>query len=92
MHYEEVAMSGSTAPFLEVRSFQATETEVYESETESQVLSSPFRTVYELEGFSELTDSETEAYATFLNELYDQEMDEVLYELRTFSKLGKAVE
>jgi hypothetical protein len=72
-------MSNLTAPFLEVRSFQALETEVYE--VEPQALSSPFRTVYEVEGFSEVGDPEAEAYMSFLNELYEQEMDEALYEL-----------
>ena len=72
-------MSSSATPFLDARSFQATETEVYE--VEPQALSSPFRTVYETEGFSDEVDPETEAYMNFVTELYDQEMDEALGEL-----------
>jgi hypothetical protein len=71
-------MSTST-PFLEVRSFAVPETEVFE--VQPPVLASPFRSVYEAEGFSELSDPETEAYLDFMTELYDQEMDEALYEL-----------
>ncbi len=69
----------TSAPFLEVRSFAMQEAEVFE--VQPRALASPFRSVYELEGFSELSDPETEAYMDFMTELYDQEMDEALYEL-----------
>jgi hypothetical protein len=69
----------STSPFLEVRSFAMQEAEVFE--VQPQALASPFRSVYETEGFSEISDPEAEAYMNFMTELYDQEMDEALYEL-----------
>jgi hypothetical protein len=37
--------------------------------------------VYELEGFSQFLDPEQEAYSTLVQELYDQEFDEALFEL-----------
>jgi hypothetical protein len=68
-------------PFLETRSFVREEAEVFASETPSPALRSPFLSVYELDGQMEYADPEQEAYAGLVQELYDQEFDEALFEL-----------
>jgi hypothetical protein len=68
-------------PFLETRSFVREDTEVFVSETPTPALGSPFLSVYELDGEMEYADPEQEAYAAMVQELYDQEFDEALFEL-----------
>ena len=68
-------------PFLEMRSFLREESEVLPSETPAAA--SPFISVYELEGQTEFLNPEQEAYSTLVQELYDQEFDEALFELIT---------
>ena len=43
--------------------------------------SSPFLAEYELDGITEPTDPNAEAYMSFLNELYNEEFDEALFKL-----------
>jgi hypothetical protein len=69
------------APFLDVRRF-----EVEESETSPALPASapwtPFLSVYEFNGSEqEFDDPMREAYASLVNELYDEEFDESLFEL-----------
>jgi hypothetical protein len=77
-------MSGNpvNAPFLNVQSF---ELEGHEFEASAPQLYSPtnsaFLSVYNHEGFNELSDPQSEAYLNFINELYSEEFDEALYEL-----------
>ena len=68
-------------PFLEMRSFVREESEVFASEAPAPALSSPFISVYELEGHPEFLNPEQEAYSTLVQELYDEEFDEALFEL-----------
>lgn len=70
-------------PFLEMRSFVREESEIFVSETPRSALGSPFLSVYELEGETGYVDPQREAYAAFVQELYDQEFDEALFELMT---------
>ncbi|MBC8019043.1 MAG: hypothetical protein H7X83_11065 [Verrucomicrobia bacterium] len=67
------------APFLDVRSFVTEEGswEVLERET-SVPATSPFLTFYEAEAGGSPVDPEAEEYVAFLNELYDEELDEGL--------------
>lgn len=67
-------------PFLEMRSFVREEAEVFASETPAPALGSPFVSVYELEGYPEFN-PEQEAYSTLVQDLYDEEFDEALFEL-----------
>ncbi len=46
----------------------------------AQQLQSPFRSVYELAGEEGTLDPEAEEFTAFLNELYDEEFDEAIYE------------
>jgi hypothetical protein len=72
----------SQSPFLEVSSFLVKEIEEeaprYELFTNGN---SPFLTLYESPTDGTLINPETEAYVTFLNELYDEEFDESLANL-----------
>jgi len=68
-------------PFLEMRSFVREESEVFASEALTPALGSPFVSVYELDGQSEFFDPEQEAYSTLVQDLYDEEFDEALFEL-----------
>ena len=49
--------------------------------SDSYQLDSPFQSIYELESEEGIVDPETEAVMEFLDELYDEEFDEALYEL-----------
>src|SRR5215467_1823997 len=71
----------SSSPFLDVRSFTDEELpgRVEESPTRVQA-STPFLAVYELEPGSG-PDPQTEAYVSFLNELYDEQFNQVLSKL-----------
>jgi hypothetical protein len=71
----------SSSPFLDVRSFTEEElpARVEESPVRAQA-SSPFLAVYELEGGPGL-DPQTEAYVSFLNELYDERFNLALSKL-----------
>src|SRR5262249_11542387 len=76
-----MAQGNVATPFLEMRSFAREESEVFVSEAAAPALSSPFVSVYELEGHPEFLDPEQEAYSTLVQELYDEEFDEALFEL-----------
>lgn len=67
------------APFLDVRSFVTEEEsrDVIEHETSVPAMS-PFLSFYESEGGGGSVDPEAEEYVAFLNELYDEELDEGL--------------
>ncbi|HSD56669.1 MAG TPA: hypothetical protein VLB04_00700, partial [Methanotrichaceae archaeon] len=69
------------APFLDVRSFVSEEAPIAQDVFETTVKPvSPFLAIYEAEdgGLTNPADGE---YATFLNELYDEEFNEALFEL-----------
>src|SRR5215510_8269010 len=76
-----MAQGNVTTPFLEMPSFVREESEVFVSEAPAPALSSPFISVYELEGHPEFLNPEQEAYSTLVQELYDEEFDEALFEL-----------
>ena len=77
-----MAEENAATPFLEIRSF-VRESEAFDSEVPAPVRGSPFISVYELEGRTEFLDPEQEAYSTLVQELYDEEFDEALFELMT---------
>lgn len=76
-----MAQGNVATPFLEMRSFVREESEVFASEAPTPALGSPFVSVYELEGHPEFLNPEQEAYSTLVQELYDPEFDEALFEL-----------
>jgi hypothetical protein len=76
-----MAQGNVVTPFLDMRSFVREESEVFASEAPAPALGSPFVSVYEMEGQAGFVDPEQEAYSTLVQELYDQEFDEALYEL-----------
>lgn len=78
-----MAEGNVATPFLEMRSFVREESEVFASEMLTPALGSPFVSVYELDGHAEFVDPEQEAYSTLVQELYDEEFDEALFELMT---------
>lgn len=78
-----MAQGNVVTPFLEMRSFVREESEVFASETPRAALGSPFLSVYEIEGQTDYIDPQREAYAAFVQEMYDQEFDEALFELMT---------
>ncbi|MGH7335541.1 MAG: hypothetical protein ACREKS_22905, partial [Candidatus Rokuibacteriota bacterium] len=80
-----MAVGHSSTPFLDFKSFVAEEAEAPESEFRSPPTArSPFLSVYELEDGESAVDGPTrEAYSTLVNELYDEEFDEALFELLT---------
>src|SRR5690349_14558064 len=67
------------APFVDVQSFATEEggRDVPDRET-SAPSNSPFLSLYEVEEGGTFVNPETEEYATFLNELYDEEFNEAL--------------
>ena len=73
------------APFLDFKSFVAKENETQETAVRNvPSVGSPFISVYESgEGESEYEDPNREAYSSIVNELYDEEFDEALFELLT---------
>jgi hypothetical protein len=75
----------ASAPFLDFKSFIAEEAEQEEPEVRSTPAArSPFMSVYESEdGENAFDDPARVAYSTFVNELYDEEFDEALFELVT---------
>ena len=74
-------MADNDRPFLYVYSFAQLET-IDLPVTSPAVTQSPFsRAVYELDNFSDLVDLEAEEVLAFQAELYDEEMNEALYEL-----------
>jgi hypothetical protein len=69
------------SPFLDVRSFAEEEAPGRAEETYTRGHpASPFLAVYEFEGEGR-TDSQTEEYVSFLNELYDEQFSEALSSL-----------
>jgi len=76
-----MAQGNVATPFLEMPSFVSEETDFFAAEAPPRAIGSPFISVYELDGQSEYTDPEREAYASFVQDLYDEEFDEALYEL-----------
>lgn len=75
-----MAEGNVATPFLDLRSFVREESEAFASEAPSPALGSPFVSVYEMEG-ARLADPAQEAWSTLVQELYDQEFDEALFEL-----------
>ena len=75
----------SNVPFLNYTSFIGEELEAQETESRTTVaVRSPFVSVYELaDGESVVDDPLREAYSTLVDELYDEEFDEALFELLT---------
>jgi hypothetical protein len=75
----------SSVPFLDFKSFITEEAEIQEPEMRTTPADrSPFISVYEsAEGENTVDDPVREAYATIVNELYDEEFDEALFELLT---------
>ena len=68
-------------PFLDVRSFVREDSEVFASEEPAPALESPFVSVYEMGGETPMLTPEQETYSTLVQELYDSEFDEALFEL-----------
>ncbi|MFN0104223.1 MAG: hypothetical protein ACKV2U_19325 [Bryobacteraceae bacterium] len=75
----------AAVPFLDFKSFIAEESEAQDPEIGTTVaIRSPFISAYEsAEGEGAFDDPVREAYATFVNELHDEEFDEALFELQT---------
>jgi hypothetical protein len=69
------------SPFLAVSSF--VQAEVTREVQETALPATPFLTVYESHDAGAWVDPETEEYVAFLNELYDDEFEEALFELTT---------
>ncbi|HEU4887776.1 MAG TPA: hypothetical protein VFV49_07825, partial [Thermoanaerobaculia bacterium] len=76
-----MAEGNVATPFLEMRSFVREDSEVFPSEALTPAIGSPFVSVYELDGHREFFDPEQEAYTTLVQDLYDEEFDEALFEL-----------
>jgi hypothetical protein len=83
-----MTIGNSRTPFLDSSSFAREEAETQEPVRATSGVLSPFVSVYELsEGESTYYDDPVrEAYSTILNELYDEEFDEALFELLTKAK------
>jgi hypothetical protein len=81
-----MAQGNVATPFLEMPSFVSEETDSFAAEAPPRAIGSPFLAVYELDGQSEFADPEREAYASFVQDLYDEEFDEALYELMTSAR------
>ncbi len=72
----------SQSPFLDVQSFALKEGEASDASLATQeVPFTPFLSLYETEEGGALTDPEADEFVGFLNELYEQEFDESLFEL-----------
>ena len=70
------------SPFLDVKSFVSEElAPTQETLTPAPSTISPFLSVYESEDGDGLINSEADEYVQFLNELYDEEFDQALFEL-----------
>ena len=80
-----MAVGQANVPFLDFKSFIGEESEAQEPEIQTTLaVRSPFISVYELEdGESAIDDPVREAYSTIVNDLYDEEFDEALFELLT---------
>jgi hypothetical protein len=80
-----MAAGHASTPFLDFKSFVAEEAEAPQAEFRSPPAArSPFVSVYELtEGESAFDEPVREAYSTLVDELYDEEFDEALFELLT---------
>ncbi|MCU1244422.1 MAG: hypothetical protein JWN02_332 [Acidobacteria bacterium] len=76
-----MAEGNVATPFLEMRSFVREEAESFPFQAAGPPLGSPFLSVYELDGQSESLDPEQEAFSTLVQDLYDEEFDEALFEL-----------
>ena len=80
-----MAVGQANVPFLDSKSFIGEESEAQEPEIQTTLaVRSPFVSVYELaDGESAIDDPVREAYSTIVNDLYDEEFDEALFELLT---------
>jgi hypothetical protein len=80
-------MTGSArAPFLDVQSFGGEDTEAPPLRSGPPAWS-PFLTVYESDAGENLADEPLrEAYTSVVNDLYDEEFDESLFELLTSAR------
>ncbi|MEO8381012.1 MAG: hypothetical protein ABI779_15225 [Acidobacteriota bacterium] len=81
-----MAEGNVATPFLDTRSFVREESEAFASELPTPAMGSPFLSLYELDGQSEYGDPEQEAWSTLVQELYDAEFDEALFELMTAAR------
>ena len=80
-----MSVGNVTTPFVDVKSFITEVAETQDPEIHSALpVQTPFVSVYEsAEGESAVDDPVREAYSTLVNELYDEEFDEALFELLT---------
>ena len=83
-NFTRIGTDAYYSPFLDVRSFEEAEEEAAPARAEESVTrgqpASPFLAVYESEGEGRI-DPQTEEYAPFLNELYDEQFSEALSSL-----------
>jgi hypothetical protein len=78
-----MSSGNASVHFLDFKSFITEEAEAQEP-AKTSAIGSPFISVYEsVEGENTVDDPVREAYATIVNELYDEEFDEALFELLT---------
>ncbi|MCA1636674.1 MAG: hypothetical protein LC802_24150 [Acidobacteria bacterium] len=80
-----MTVGNAQSPFLNLSSFEIGEAEAQAVEVRATApVSSPFVSVYEsIEGEGDYDDPAHEAFSTVVNDLYDEEFDEALFELMT---------
>jgi hypothetical protein len=80
-----MSVGHASSPFVDFSSFSAEEAGTQDLEARSALtVRSPFVSVYEAaEGESAFDDPVRQAYSTLVDELYDEEFDEALFELLT---------
>ena len=86
---ETMTVGRTSVPFLDLKSFSGEESETQELESATTPPNRlPFVSVYELaDGEKVFDDPFREAYTTLVNELYDEEFDEALFELLTDARI-----
>ncbi len=79
----------TSVPFLDLKSFSGVESETQEREVvTTSPIRMPFISVYEqADSENAFDDPVREAYSTLVNELYDEEFDEALFELLTEARI-----
>ena len=79
--------SSTRAPFLDAESFERDDSEVPAPQRQASSPWSPFLSVYESYDTEHQVDEPLrEAYATLVNDLYDEEFDDALFELLTAAR------
>jgi hypothetical protein len=80
-----MTIGNAQSPFLNLSSFEIEAAEAQEAEDRATApIRSPFVSVYEaIEGEGDYDDPVREAYSTIVNDLYDEEFDDALFELLT---------